>query len=119
MKTDLPHHHDLTRPRQVVGSQHDAGAGPVMLDVGGEVGALVLLTSADLDGAEIEISPIGAPDRRQHVAVHRRCVAGGDVHAAVYPSLVRGTYQLWSATQVAALTVRIRGGHVTEASWPG
>jgi len=36
-----------------------AGRGAVVLDIGGDIGALVLGTSATLDGAEIEICPAG------------------------------------------------------------
>lgn len=36
-----------------------AGLGTVMLDIGGEIGALVVTTPAALDGAEIEIRPTG------------------------------------------------------------
>ena len=48
-----------------------------MLDIGDDFGALVLYTSADLVGAEIEISPDADPDRRRHVAVHPRHYPGG------------------------------------------
>jgi len=36
-----------------------AGRGAVVLDIGGDVGALVIGTPAELDGAEIEICPVG------------------------------------------------------------
>ena len=35
------------------------GAGTVVLDVGGEIGALILHTPPELAGAEIEIGPCG------------------------------------------------------------
>ena len=100
------------------GPHHHAGEGPVVLDVGGDVGALVLIAGAELDQAEIEISAVGQPRTGQHVAVHPRQVGGRVVHAAVYPDLTRGVYELWDSAGRAALTVRIEGGQVTQAAWP-
>ena len=101
------------------GHRHTADGGPVVLDIGDDVGALVLRTSAELAGLEIEISPVEEPDVRQHVAVHARDLGAGVVHAAVFPGLRWGSYQLWSPDGAPAMTVSISGGRVTEASWPG
>ena len=37
-----------------------AGQGPVLLDIGGDVGALVVVMPADTDGLEVELRPAGA-----------------------------------------------------------
>ena len=100
------------------GHRHHAGEGPVVLDVGGDVGALVLLAGPELDQAEIEISAVGQARTGQHVAVHPRRLGDRVVHAAVYPALVGGSYELWDPSGRSALTVRIEGGQVTEANWP-
>jgi hypothetical protein len=100
------------------GHNHVAGQGPTVLDIGDDFGALVLSTSADLVGAEIEISPDGEPDRRRHVAVHPREFPGGTAYAAVYYGLEAGTYDLWGADGSRALTVSIEGNEITEAVWP-
>ena len=105
MSTDHHHH-------------HHAGAGPVVLDVGGDVGALVLLATPEMDQVEIEISAVGRPRTGQHVAVHPRQLGGRIVHAAVYPDLARGSYELWDSDGRTALTVQIDGGRITEAVWP-
>jgi hypothetical protein len=97
---------------------HVAGQGPTVLDIGDDVGALVLYTTAELVGAEIEISPDGEPDRRRHVAVHPRQYPGGTAYAAVYYGLEAGSYQLWAADGSVALTVSIEGNSITEAMWP-
>jgi len=98
--------------------RHAAGQGPTVLDIGDDVGALVLYTTAELVGAEIEISPDGEPDRRRHVAVHPRQYPGGTAYAAVYYGLEAGSYQLWAADGSVALTVSIEGNNITEAMWP-
>ena len=100
------------------GHRHEAGNGPTVLDIGDDVGALVLYTSADLVGAEIEISPVAAPQRRRHVAVHTRQYPGGTAYAAVYYGLAAGTYDLWAADGSVALTVRVEGNTITESVWP-
>jgi len=100
------------------GHRHHAGEGPVVLDVGGDVGALVLLAGPELDQAEIEISAVGQARTGKHVAVHPRRLGDRVVHAAVYPALVGGSYELWDPSGRSALTVRIEGGQVTEANWP-
>jgi hypothetical protein len=98
--------------------RHTAGQGSTVLDIGDDVGALVLYTSVELVGAEIEISPDADPDRRRHVAVHPRQYPGGTAYAAVYYGLEAGSYRLWAADGSVALTVSISGNSITEAVWP-
>ncbi len=101
------------------GHRHTADGGPVVLDVGGEFGALVLLAAPEAAGEEIEISRLDEPSYRTHVAVHPRHLGGGVVHAAVYPDLREGDYLLWGSTGDAVLSVTVPGGRVVEAVWPG
>lgn len=101
--------------------EHNAhsGQGPVVLDIGDGVGALVLHASAEDAGAEIEISSIGSQSRC-HVAVLTRHLAGRTVHAAVYPALPAGEHQLWDPVDGApAMRVTIRSAQVTQARWVG
>ena len=102
----------------MTGHRHTADGGPIVLDVGGAVGALVLHATRESTGLEIEISPVEEPRRRHHVAVHPRQLGDRTVYAAVYPELVWGDYLLWSPDGRPALTVSIAGGRVTEATWP-
>lgn len=44
-----------------------AGQGAVVLDIGDDIGALIVTMPADLEGVEIEIRPVGAADQRPHV----------------------------------------------------
>jgi hypothetical protein len=69
----------------------------VVLDIGEDIGALVLYTPADLFGHEIEVSPLGPPGsatRRTHSAVLERSCNGRVFYAAVYPELRAGDYQV-------------------------
>ena len=62
----------------------------VMLDIGPGAGALIIFTTDELRGSEIEISPVGEDHRRTHTDVLPRKVASGYVSAAVVGSLPAG-----------------------------
>jgi hypothetical protein len=91
------------------------GPGTVVLDLGADVGALILDVPAALSGREIEISPAGggAAARRTHALVRERRTAAGASHAAVYPGLPAADYTIWADPTTAAATITIRGGRVT------
>jgi hypothetical protein len=95
-----------------------SGPGTVVLELGADVGALVLLTPAELDGREIEISAEGGAGRRTHSRVRPRHVPGGTRYAAVYPDLAAGAYTIWADEQRPSGRVIIAGGKVTNWSWP-
>jgi hypothetical protein len=92
-------------------------SGTVVLELGPGMGALVLITSPELDGAEIEISVAGSVSYRTHSIVRRRHVAGGTQYAAVYPSLPPGRYTVWRAPGDPLKTAIITGGRVTITDW--
>jgi hypothetical protein len=66
----------------------------VVLDIGDNVGALVLYTDSARHGQEIEVSPLGSNARRVHSAVLERSVNGRTLYAAVYPELEEGDYEV-------------------------
>ena len=95
-----------------------SGPGTVVLEVGADVGALILYTPADLDGAEIEISrEPGA--RRTHSRVRPRRMPAGTRYAAVYPGLPAGSYTIWRDAHRPAAAVTVTGGQVSNCRWPG
>jgi hypothetical protein len=98
-----------------------SGPGTVVLELGADVGALVLLTPAEMDGREIEISRDDLPARavrRTHSQVRPRHMPAGTKYAAVYPDLPAGSYTIWADEQRQAGHVVIAGGRVTNWSWP-
>jgi hypothetical protein len=96
-----------------------SGPGTVVLNLGAGVGALVLYTPAELDGAEIEISPAGDPGaRRTHAQVRPRQLPGQTRYAAVYPDLAAGRYTIWRDQGSPAAAVTVAGGQVTSCHWP-
>jgi hypothetical protein len=98
-----------------------AGQGPVVLDIGGDVGALVVVMPDALAGVEIEIRSVGASRRAHHphVGVVGRPVGGRTMWSAVFPELHEGRYELYErGAGRPQLIVDISGGEVTRASWP-
>jgi len=95
-----------------------SGPGTVVLELGADVGALVLHTPAELDGREIEISRDEVRARRTHSQVRPRHMTTGTRYAAVYPDLAAGPYTIWADEQNPAGRVVITGGLVTNWSWP-
>jgi hypothetical protein len=84
--------------------------GGVVLDIGVDVGALVLRTPASMVGDEIDLVPDEPPRHRTHSAVRERRHGMGDSYAAVYPSLKAGAYTVERSGQ----RVVIVGGVVTD-----
>jgi hypothetical protein len=116
-----------------------AGQGPVLLDVGGSVGALVVRMPSSMEGVEIEIRPqqpgqqhLPQPTTQTpqgltpsphshltHVEVLPRPTPSGFVSCAVFPELTEGRYELYERRcGPVRLWVAITGGEVTQASWP-
>lgn len=90
----------------------------MLLDIGGEIGALIIVTPAGLAGQEIHVSRVGAPAGRTHALVRERRLGRARCQAAVYPSLPVGDYTIWREAGRPAGTVRIHGGQVTSYRWP-
>ena len=96
-----------------------SGLGTVVMEVGGDVGALVLYTQAGMDGDEIEISRDSEPAaRRTHSQVRQRQMGTVTKYAAVYPGLAAGPYTLWRDERAPAASVTITGGQITTCHWP-
>ena len=90
--------------------------GSVVVDIGGDVGAAIVRTPATLVGSEIEIRRCGAAWDGSHVAVRARHLPGGDVHAAFFPGLGQGTYQvrLRGDEDGPVTTLAVEGGRVSD-----
>lgn len=104
----------------MTGHQHltgPTGPGSVVLELGENIGALILATPPDLAGLEIEISPReGGP--RTHSLVRERRTPRGTSYAAVYPALSAGEYTVWREDGSPAGQVTIRGGQASHFHWP-
>lgn len=88
--------------------------GAAVLDIGQDIGALIIYTREELRGKEIEVSPKGNHAHRVHTAVLERRVNGRTVFAALFLALPAGDYTIWS-TPIGEIT--IDGGAVAEVDW--
>jgi hypothetical protein len=104
-----------------VGAHHphhgQLGHGAPVLDIGGDIGALILYTSAELEGREIEVSPLTDSAHRTHTEVLRRTVGGRTFWAGVYAALPEGEYQVWYDDPARQRRFAVLGGQVTELDW--
>jgi hypothetical protein len=83
-----------------------------VLDIGGEVGALVVLLAARPAGGELEAEPAGSPHARFHTGVHHRELGRHSAWVAVFPEVVAGTYHLLDEGGSPLATVSVAGGAV-------
>jgi hypothetical protein len=99
-----------------------AGQGSVLLDIGDDIGTMVIAIPPELEGVEVEIRPAVPPTghvHHPHVAVVNRPVAGGLLPSLVFPEVQEGTYGLYLKHEdVRQLTVTVAGGEVSSAQWP-
>lgn len=116
-----------------------AGQGPVLLDIGDDVGAIVVRLPAGMHGAEIEIHQVGESHSRAHphhhggehvhghvhgtyhhphVAVVERPTPDGTQFTAVFPEVLVGTYDLREQHGSVSVRVEVTGGTVTQTDWP-
>ncbi|NUR05567.1 MAG: hypothetical protein HOQ22_03965 [Nocardioidaceae bacterium] len=99
-----------------------AGQGSVLLDIGDDVGALVVSMPEETLGVEVEVRPAGRrrTGHRPHVAVVARPVGAGTVPSLVFPALAAGRYELCDkGTDRVRLRAVVHGGRVTVLRWAG
>lgn len=90
----------------------------VVLDIGEDVGALIIHTRPERHAQEIHISPRGVA-KREHVEVLERSIKGEPAFTAVFPELRQGEYDLWHDlhTTTPAAHATIIGGEITTLDW--
>ncbi|HVA90654.1 MAG TPA: hypothetical protein VNL71_12530 [Chloroflexota bacterium] len=99
-----------------IASIERAPTGTVVLDIGEDVGALIVHADPRLRGREIEVSPKGNAARRTHTEVLERRVGGRPLFAAVFPTLAAGQYSIWRDVMTDE-EVTIVGAAVVELDW--
>jgi hypothetical protein len=125
------HTHDPARGGGA-GSEQDRAAGPqpehenhaarphpepVVLDIGGGLGALIVHTDAAMLGTEVEISRTGEDERRSHKDVLQREINGRPAYTAVFDKVGEGSYTLWVDDEPRARDVTVTGGAIAELDW--
>jgi hypothetical protein len=90
----------------------------VVLEIGDDLGALIVHTGADMHGVEVEISPAEDDQRRSHKQVLERFTGGRSTHTLVFDQLPAGRYTLWSGGEARVRDVVVSAGRVAECRWP-
>jgi hypothetical protein len=91
---------------------------PVVLDIGGNIGALVVYADAELIDTPVELSPTGDDDdARFHQHVLERPMPEGTSYAAVFDKITEGTYTLWLHGEPRVRDFVINGAEVAEVDW--
>jgi hypothetical protein len=98
---------------------HGPRSGPpdaLVLDIGDDIGAVLIYADEACLGWEIDLTPVGAPrSHHLHTMVRRRRATGRDVIAGLYPHVPAGSYNVWGLGPSGALgQVEVVGGHVSE-----
>lgn len=91
----------------------------VVLDIGEGLGALIIYADPAMHGREIEISPAGQDDARNHKEVLERSEGDRPAFTAVFDALAAGTYTLWVDDQPRARDVVIEGEAIVQLDWRG
>jgi hypothetical protein len=91
-----------------------ASSASVALDIGGGLGALVILPSERFRGREIEISPVDDDRPRVHTGVHERASDAGSTLTAIFGSLPAGDYVIWEDADTAGPLIEVPDGGVAQ-----
>jgi hypothetical protein len=88
----------------------------LVLDIGGDIGALIIHADETCLGSEIDLTPAGVPRHHHlHTMVRRRRATNKDVIAGLYPEVPEGTYTVWGLDDSGPLgEVTVTGGQVSE-----
>jgi hypothetical protein len=113
------HSHDQAHDHGKGGENYAARRHPehVILDIGGDLGALIVHTDAGLVGVVVEISATGCDRERSHKDVLEREIQGRPACTAVFDKVRAGSYTLWVDDMPRERGVTVAGGAVAELDW--
>jgi hypothetical protein len=108
-------HHHPHNPRAHHHHNHHGpvDGGPAVLDIGGDVGALVATMPDGALGTELFLRPVADPSSSVHTGVWRRDLGAGCVTVALFPELAVGTYDVLGGDGDETQRIEVCGGEVT------
>ena len=101
-------HHHSTRSSRTTTCR---AARPV-LDIGGDIGALIAMMDPETAGTELHLRSEHQPPIDIHTGVWHRGSGDDEATTAVFAELLEGTYWVLDEAGSARLEVRIRGGEL-------
>src|SRR5207302_1838994 len=110
------HDHDHSHPHTHPIENYAARKHPefVVLEIGEDLGALIVHADPEMHGVEVEISPAGNDDHRSHKEVLERSAGGRPAFTAVFDGLPAGAYTLWVGGEARAREISIGGSAIAE-----
>jgi hypothetical protein len=110
------HHHVDAHPHNHPPENYATRKHPefVVLDIGDDVGALIVHTDREMHRVEVEISPAHDDQCRSHKEVLERSINGRPAFTAVFDGLRTGTYTLWTNGEARTRGVTIEGSAIAE-----
>jgi hypothetical protein len=109
--------HDHSHTHDDHPHQHEAGTppagGPVVVDIGDDVGALVVRVGRSRLGQELHVRREGE-QATTHTGIWERSLGDQSVVVAVFPALIEGRYAILDRADAPVVDVTIVGGQVTE-----
>jgi len=109
-----PHSHSHDPAMPALGEEGPPQGGPVVVDIGDDVGALIAHMDAGLVGQELFLRPETDPSTTTHTGIWERPMGQAQAVVAVFPMLVEGRYEILDGHGHAVRDVTVVGGVVTE-----
>lgn len=91
--------------------------GYAVVDIGEEVGALIIYFRPEMHGQQIDLSPREREWQRIHTDVLERRVSRNSVFAALFCALPAGDYVIWGKGSEPIGEVTIVSGQIIEINW--
>ena len=88
-----------------------------VLDIGDDIGALIIYSRHELCGQQIDVSPQERTWQRIHTDILERRVNGYPVFAALFLSLLADDYIIWGERERPIGEITVTGGQVAEVDW--
>jgi hypothetical protein len=88
-----------------------------ILDIGDDMGALIIYCRSELRGRQIDVSLRGREWQRTHTDVLERRTNNQQIFAALFLALPVGDYVIWGNSKEPIGEVTITGGRVSEINW--
>jgi hypothetical protein len=109
------HHHQHENGQDHVHAESYAHVqgGPTVLDIGGEIGAMIVTLSPAAEGTELHLRSTHEPPISIHTGVWRRGFGDRVSTTAVFAELVEGSYWVLDSSGTDLRQVEIRGGALT------
>lgn len=122
----------MSKDANLAENPHAGKGSSVLLDIGGDIGALVIEMPAELEGVEIELRATSRTVLADHdhghshghglphvAVVPRPSPDGATIYSAVFDEVAEGSYELYVRPDgPVQLTADVSGGQVTAAAWP-